>query len=134
MLTLPQSIFDQIIAHARESSPHETCGLLAGKDNLINKIFELENKELESPKTRYALDPVQQFAVLKKIHTSDKQLLGIYHSHPASPAYPSATDVKLAFYPEAAYFICSLATVKPVLKAFRIENEKITEIKFRISR
>jgi proteasome lid subunit RPN8/RPN11 len=66
--------------------------------------------------------------VFVEIEESGLELVGIYHSHPQSPAYPSPRDVDMAYYPEAAYLIVSLGEMEaPIMRAFRIEDEQITE-------
>ncbi len=131
MISLTQVVYDSIVAHARREAPREACGLLSGVD-AITEIQELQNVEQESPETRYVLDPTEQFTAFRRLQDSNQKLLGIYHSHPASPAYPSATDIRLAFYPEAVYFICSLAEAEPVLRAFRIVEGEISEVEIEI--
>jgi len=54
-------------------------------------------------------------------------LLGVYHSHPRTPAYPSVSDVEMAFYPEAYYFIISLEP-SIELRAFKIEDARIEDV------
>jgi proteasome lid subunit RPN8/RPN11 len=67
------------------------------------------------------------FAAMRRIRESGQSLLGVYHSHPRTPAYPSASDVEMAFYPEAFYFIISLEP-SIELRAFKIEDARIEDI------
>ncbi len=77
---------------------------------------------------RYVMDPKEQLLAFKKMRESSMTLIGIYHSHPHSPAYPSATDVRLAFYADVWYLIVSLEDrARPQVRAFRILDQKITE-------
>ena len=72
--------------------------------------------------------PRDLFRILRELERSGRELVGIFHSHPATAAYPSATDVQLAFYPEACYLILSLADPeRPVLRAFRIAEGRVSE-------
>ena len=82
--------------------------------------------------TRYRIDDAELYALYREIEAREEEILAIYHSHPATPAYPSATDVALAFWPDANYVICSLADPeRPVLRAFRIVDEQISEVAIR---
>lgn len=117
---------DELIAHAREDLPNECCGLVAAEDGTAVKVFRAENSAA-SP-LRYGLDPRQQYRMMMEIEDKGWSLGAIYHSHTRSAAYPSQTDVNLAFYPDALYVIVSLQDDQnPDVKAFRIVDEKIDE-------
>jgi proteasome lid subunit RPN8/RPN11 len=125
-MKIPQSAIDEIISHAREGYPYEACGLLAGKDGLVKRLFRMTNVDESS--VSYMMDATEQFRVFKGMRKEGLEIMAIYHSHPASPAYPSQTDVRLAFYPEAVYIIASLQkATNPEVKGFRIVDGKITE-------
>ena len=125
-MKIPQTIIDEMLAHAREGYPNEVCGLIAGKNGLVSRIFRTTN--IDESSISYMMEPAEQFRAFKEIRAEGLELLAIYHSHPTSPAYPSQTDVRLAYYPEAAYLIASLQNVgAPVIKGFRILDGKITE-------
>jgi [CysO sulfur-carrier protein]-S-L-cysteine hydrolase len=131
MLKIPKTIHDRILAHARDEAPKECCGLLAGKNGTAETIYPMTNIH-QSPAT-YMIDPKEQFAVFKEMRAKENDLVAIYHSHPATAAYPSATDVRLAYYPDAVYVIVSLENpAHPVLKAYRIVENKISPEEFKI--
>jgi len=112
--------------HARRDHPAECCGLLSGKNGLITNIYPVRN-DAERPETRYFATPEELFAAMRQIREAGQSLIGVYHSHPRTPAYPSASDVEMAFYPEAFYFIISLEpTVE--LRAFKIGDSKIEDV------
>ena len=117
----------EIIEHARGKS-FEVCGLLAGTDSRIDTVYRMANTE-EKPETGYFMDPKEQLNIMKEIRKQGLELLGIYHSHPVSPAYPSPRDVEQAFYSEVSYLIVSLFKKEPEVRAFRIEAGKIREEK-----
>ena len=112
--------------HARREHPAECCGLLSGSNGLITDIHQLRN-DAEKPETRYFATPEELFAAMRRIRESGQSLLGVYHSHPRTPAYPSTSDVEMAFYPEAFYFIISLEP-SVELRAFKIEDSKIEDV------
>jgi len=73
-----------------------------------------------TPTTRYVIDPREQLRAFRSIDAADEELLGIYHSHPASQPYPSPTDRAEAHYPDAFHVLVSLRTGAPEIRAFRI--------------
>ena len=126
MFTLEKRYADEIIAHAKEEAPIECCGILAGADGRIMKLYRARNAE-NSP-YRYSVDSRDLLAIWRDADANGWEFVGIYHSHTASPAYPSPTDVRLAAYPDAIYLLVSLADPSnPVLRAFHIRDGKITE-------
>ena len=127
MLQLAKAFADEIIAHAREEEPDECCGLIAGKNGSCEKLYRITNSE-HSP-TRYFMEPQELYHAYRDIEESGWDLLAIYHSHPRSQAYPSATDVELATWPEATYIIVSLSDrERPVMRAFHIVDDRISEV------
>ncbi|HIQ04153.1 MAG TPA: M67 family peptidase [Anaerolineae bacterium] len=125
-ITLPQSVVEEIIAHAREGRPEEICGLLFGRDGIVTDLHRARNVAPVSLRTvRYEVDPGSLLLQLD-YEEQGKELLAIYHSHPSSPAYPSQTDVRNAYYPDAFYIIVSLLDSEALeLRAFRIVEGKI---------
>lgn len=118
----------EIIDHAREAFPREACGILAGINGRVKNVFRMSNVS-ENADDSYFMDPKEQLKVMKDIRKRGLEMLGIYHSHPASAAQPSPRDVELAFYPEAVYVIVSLLKKdEPEIRAFRICEGKIIEV------
>jgi proteasome lid subunit RPN8/RPN11 len=127
-IRIPKALFEELLAHAREERPHEACGILAGKNGAVSHIYRVKNADPD-PEIRYLMDNREQLWVQKNMRHNGLELAVIYHSHPKSEAYPSATDIKLAFYPEAAYLLVSLADPdRPVARAYRITNGAVREI------
>jgi proteasome lid subunit RPN8/RPN11 len=116
----------EMISHARDEAPREACGLLAGRNGRVLRIYRIRNAD-RSP-TSYRLDPDQQLRAFKDIENRGLELLGIYHSHPSSPATLSAKDIEQAYYPEASYILISLADpAEAQVRAFQIHAEGVTE-------
>ncbi|MEZ4733297.1 MAG: M67 family metallopeptidase [Caldilineaceae bacterium] len=116
---LPQHIYDTIIAHAREGKPEEICGVLRGRGLVAYEAFRGQNIANDRI-NNYEVD-VQTLLLQFEFEKTDDEMMGIYHSHPISVAYPSATDAWNAHYPDSVYFICSLEYDEaPVLRAFRM--------------
>jgi proteasome lid subunit RPN8/RPN11 len=116
----------EIIAHAQEDFPNECCGLLFGQGTRADVLRRMEN--IEHSPLNYRVDPKALLAVFDEMEGRRLDLVGIYHSHTHSPAYPSKTDRDLAGYPEAHYLIVSLQDrAKPILRAFRIIEGGVSE-------
>jgi proteasome lid subunit RPN8/RPN11 len=129
-LVLPQAMRDEIVAHARAEAPRECCGVIAGRDGQPTRLYRLTN--VEPGVDRYLIDDEELFRTYREIEDGGEDLLAIYHSHPVSVAYPSKTDVALAFWEESFYVICSLEHPDaPVIRAFRIVDEQIAEVGIR---
>ncbi len=130
VIQISEAIYTAIKEHALAAVPNECCGLLGGKKNFITTSYALRNTAA-TPETRYAAAPADLFAAMRQIREVKQDLLGIYHSHPRTAAYPSPTDVELAFYPEAIYFIISLQS-EIDLRGFKINGSEIHEVEILI--
>lgn len=125
-MRIAQSLIDDIVAHAREDDPNECCGMIGGVDDEARTVYRAENAEA-SP-LRYSIDAKEQFRLMKEIEEAGEELVGIYHSHTKSAAYPSQTDVNLAGWPDAVYLIASLAESEaPHVKGFWIRDGNIAD-------
>ena len=113
---LPAPLRDELVAWCRDGLPNEACGLLVGarvaEDGGVPSRFVGLRNAAASP-YRYLIDPDEQLRVMLEIDDADEVIWGIVHSHVASPAAPSTTDVGLAAYPDAVYLICSFADESP---------------------
>jgi proteasome lid subunit RPN8/RPN11 len=111
--------------HARKVAPEECCGLLGGREGSAESAYALRNIAGDA-EVAYEAAPEELFEAQRRMRSRGESLLGIYHSHPRSedPA-PSASDVRLAFYPSAVYFIIGFdAAGGCVLRAFRISERE----------
>jgi proteasome lid subunit RPN8/RPN11 len=136
MITLQGSHRDQIFGYAREADPDECCGLIGGtEDGRAKSIYSLRNVAADKI-VSYEAAPEDLFAAQRQMRERGEELLAIYHSHPrsAEPA-PSETDVRLAYYPHAIYFIIGLAGSQPAIRAFRISEreERWDEVEYAIA-
>ena len=126
MLKIKKELFEQIVNHCKQEFPNEACGLLAGKDASVAKVYETINVD-KSPES-FFMDAKEQLKITKEIRNLGLEMLGIYHSHVKSEAYPSSHDLKMAFYPEASYAIITLKDMSnPGIRSFKIAEGKITE-------
>ena len=116
--------FAAIVAHARETSPAECCGLIGGiQGSKSSSIYRLRNVRPDSERA-YEAAPEELFAAQRQMRERGEELLAIYHSHPrANNPTPSETDVRLAYYPAATYLIIGLGGDDPVVQAFHISEQ-----------
>jgi proteasome lid subunit RPN8/RPN11 len=127
-LHLPAEMWDAIVAHARQEYPRECCGIISGHHGRLESLHALRN--IAEGNVFYEIDPQQlmqlEFGALEQ---TGAEIVAIYHSHPESQAYPSATDLELAYWPEAVYLICSLENqAEPGIRGFRMRDGVISEV------
>ena len=126
IISLQQYLFDQIISHARAEAPRECCGLIGGADGRAQSVYPTRNAAAD-PLITYEAAPEDLFAAQRAMRERGEQLVAIYHSHPRSAdPKPSATDIRLAYYPSAVYFIVGLGGEPPIIGAFRISESQGT--------
>jgi proteasome lid subunit RPN8/RPN11 len=120
---LPQTLVEEMFAHARACAPEECCGLLGGDEAAARSAYPLRNVA-RRPEVAYEAAPEELFEAQRVMRARGEVLSAVYHSHPRSAdPEPSATDVRLAFYPSAVYFIIGFdAAGACVLRAFRISE------------
>ena len=122
MITLSREHLFEMFAHARELSPAECCGLIGGSKKKARTVYRLRNVA-RNMLVGYEAAPEELFAAQRRMRERGEELLGIYHSHPrSSEPVPSETDVRLAYYPSAIYFIIGLGSNNETLRAFRISE------------
>ncbi len=132
MIVINQKQYNEILEHSIKAIPNEACGLLGGiiENNVkyVRRVYLLTNTDY-SPE-HFSMDPKEQFTAVKDMRSNGWVMLGNFHSHPASPSRPSEEDKRLAFDPEASYFIISLMDDKNiVLKSFNIIKNEVSEEK-----
>jgi proteasome lid subunit RPN8/RPN11 len=134
-ISIKKEHVNEILRHSLEVFPKEACGLLAGKDDEVLKLYRLRN--VNNSEVTYSLDPAEQLSALKHMEKDGLKLVAIYHSHTGSPAFPSSTDVARAFFPGTqdenfpgvAYVIASVTDNSlRELRAFLIRKEGIEEV------
>lgn len=122
---LDRETYEAIIEHARSDFPYEVCGLLAGRDGTVMRRYPIPNATRSM--TSYDMDSKALLHAMNDMEDQGSELLAIYHSHTHTEAFPSPTDIKLAFYREAVYLIVSLQDEQPVMRAFNIVGGVVTE-------
>ena len=132
-MKISRALVDEMVAHAREDLPNECCGMIGGRDGEATSVVRVENSAA-SP-LRYEMDPQGQYDALKAIEDAGEELIGIYHSHTRSAAYPSQTDVNQAVaWPEQVYVIVSLENGDaPDVKAYDLADLKIADVELDVA-
>jgi proteasome lid subunit RPN8/RPN11 len=141
--TIAAALVQDLVDHARRGYPNEACGLVIGDrpaaDGGTALRFEPTRNKAASP-YRYEVDPADLLRLTIATEDADEVFWGIVHSHVASPARPSPTDVGLAFYPDALYVLVSLADAEPPLaagspsvRAWRIVDGEVFEVELLVT-
>ena len=109
MLRIDRATYDAIVAHARKDHPDEACGVVVGPEgsDAAQRMVRMTNAE-RSP-TFFRFDPAEQLQLYKEMDAAGEEIVVVYHSHTATEAYPSRTDISLAAEPQAHYVLVSTA-------------------------
>ncbi len=127
ILKIPNEIYKQMLHQARFEAPVEACGILAGRDELVEKLYKMTNTDQSSD--HFMMAPEEQFRVAKDIRAANLKMLAIYHSHPNTPPRPSEEDIRLALTPDVIHVILSLQDANvPIVKGYFIKDGAIIEI------
>lgn len=124
-LDLPAQIHEAMLKHSQFVFPEEACGLLAAdRDGKLRMAYCLTNAE--HSESSYTIDPTEHFGALQHAESQGWNLIGAFHSHPHSEAFPSRTDLRLAAEPDWIYFIVGLNGPGTV-RAFSLKGGTIQE-------
>jgi proteasome lid subunit RPN8/RPN11 len=126
MIRVAKSVYDEMVAHAQDERPFECCGLMAGANGEATVSYRTQNAA-DLFGIRYEIDPREFMRLSREIDDADLDLIGVYHSHPFTRAFPSVTDIGAA-WEGMVYVIVSLVDFKaPVVKAFTVADGAVTE-------
>lgn len=129
-MRIARELIDEILAHAREDAPNECCGLVSGREGEALSVRRAPNL-FASPR-RFEVGDLPR--LISEIEDAGEEMVGMYHSHPRSEAYPSQTDINLAWgWPGILWLICSLAGDEPVLRCFEIADSTVEEVELEIA-
>ena len=140
VLKLDRAIHDAIVAHARRDHPDEACGVVAGPVDSDSAVRFIPMTNAERSPTFYRFDSMEQLRVWREMDDRDERPVVIYHSHTATEAYPSRTDINLAQEPGAHYVLVSTRDGAdspsydgPVeFRSYRIVDGEVTEEEVRV--
>jgi proteasome lid subunit RPN8/RPN11 len=134
VLTLDPAVRDAIVAHARRDHPDEACGIVAGPagSGRAERVVEMTNAARSM--TQYEFEPAEQLRVYREMDDRDEEAVVVYHSHTATEAYPSRTDVRYASQPEAHYVLVSTRDPQESeFRSYRIVDGVVTEEEVQVS-
>ena len=132
MLKIDRAIYDAIVAHAKKDHPDEACGVVAGPEGSDTPTRFVPMVNAAGSPTFYEFDSGELLALYKEMDKRDEEPVVIYHSHTATEAYPSRTDIGLASEPNAHYVLVSTRehgnSEGPVeFRSYRIVDGEVTE-------
>ena len=138
MLTIDQATYDAIVAHAKRDHPDEACGIVAGPEGSDRPERHVEMVNAAGSPTFYEFDSTELLALYKQMWDRDEEPVVIYHSHTATEAYPSRTDISYAAEPQAHYLLVSVAETgsedgPAEVRSFRILDSVVTEEEIEIT-
>jgi len=125
-MRVARGVYDEMVMHAQDERPFECCGLMAGTGGAVTVSHRAKNAA-DLYGIRYEIDPREFLRLSREIDDADLDLIGVYHSHPFTRAFPSVTDVGAA-WEGMVYLIVSLTDfTAPVVKAFTVADGQVTE-------
>ena len=128
MLTISRDLYEKIIAHARADHPDEACGVIAGPTGSHRPERFIPMLNAERSPTFYRFDSMEQLKVWREMDDLDEEPVVIYHSHTATEAYPSRTDVSYAGEPGVHYVLVSTRDPdRTEFRSYRIRENEVTE-------
>lgn len=128
MLVIRADLVEAMVAHARVDHPDEACGVLAGPEGSDRAERHIAMANAERSATFYRFDAQEQLKVWRAMEDAEEVPVVIYHSHTATEAYPSRTDVSLAAEPDAHYVLVSTRDPdRHELRSYRIVDGVVTE-------
>ncbi len=128
MLTIRRGLVDAMVEHARRDHPDEACGVIAGPAGTDRPVRFVEMVNAERSPTFYRFDSGEQLRVWREMDAADEEPVVIYHSHTATEAYPSRTDISYASEPGAHYVLLSTRDAESdELRSYRIVDGEVTE-------
>jgi proteasome lid subunit RPN8/RPN11 len=128
VLRIARGVHDQIVVHVRRDHPDEACGVVAGPVGTDRPERFIPMLNAARSPTFYEFDSVDLLALYKEMDANDEEPVVIYHSHTATEAYPSRTDISYASEPNAHYVLVSTRSADETdFRSFRIVDGKVTE-------
>jgi [CysO sulfur-carrier protein]-S-L-cysteine hydrolase len=124
-VTIVQPVLDEVLAHAREDAPRECCGVLIGSGERV--VQSVRARNLADGTTRFLIDPRDHINAIRDARSRQLDVIGFYHSHPRSPAYPSETDIAESGYAGAVHLIVGVTAAGQEARLFAIEGSTVTE-------
>ena len=129
VVIMPEEAQVEMIEHARAVAPNEACGLVAGLDGVVTKVYKLTN--LDGAPDRFTLDPAEHFAAIRDAEASGWAIVGAFHSHPSSAPVPSAADLAGGSDPGWVNLIVGVEGGRVALRAYRYDDGGATAVEIK---
>lgn len=127
-VALPRNLVNRLLAHAQQSPEAEVCGLISARAGIPVRVYPVPNAASD-PARLFFMEPSAQIRAMATMRERGETLFAIYHSHPHSPATPSARDLAEATYPEALYLIISLNTRGVLdMRGYRLHHGNVESV------
>ena len=132
VLKISRSHVDAMVAHARADHPDEACGVIAGPEGSDQPTRFISMLNADRSPTFFRFDPTEQLRLYQAMDDADEEIVVVYHSHTATEAYPSRTDIAYASEPQAHYVLVSTAESGPgegpvSVRSYRIVDGEVVE-------
>ena len=127
MLRLPAPVYAEIVGHCLGGLPDEACGLLGGDPVSGDVARCYPTRNLAASAKLYTVDPAEHLRADRDAESRGTEIIGVFHSHTHTDAYPSPTDIAQAPDPTWHYVLVSLRDSHPVLRSYRIHGEGVEE-------
>ncbi|MDA8293541.1 MAG: M67 family metallopeptidase [Actinomycetota bacterium] len=127
MLSMTQDRYEQMVAHCLSGLPDEACGLLGGVAATGEVTACYPTRNAAASAKVYTVDPRDHLRADRDAEAAGNAIIGVFHSHTHTDAYPSPTDVAQAPDPSWHYVLVSLRDTQPVVRSYRIEGSAVTE-------
>jgi proteasome lid subunit RPN8/RPN11 len=125
-MQIARNLYDQMVEHAHEEAPNECCGMVAGRDGRLERVYRATN--VEASPLRFQIDPTEQLEITNEIEEAGLELAAIYHSHTRTEPRPSQTDINFArLWPNVLWVIVGLAQGDAEVQTWRIDDGDVTE-------
>jgi [CysO sulfur-carrier protein]-S-L-cysteine hydrolase len=125
-MQIARNLYDQMVEHAREEAPNECCGMVAGRDGRLERVYRATN--VEASPLRFQIDATEQLEITNEIEEAGLELAAIYHSHTRTEPRPSQTDINFArLWPNVLWVIVGLAQGDAEVQTWLIDDGDVTE-------
>jgi [CysO sulfur-carrier protein]-S-L-cysteine hydrolase len=125
VLSLPVHLWERVVAHCLDGLPLEACGMLAGRNGEVHEVYPTANAARSA--RLYTVEPRDLLRADRAAEAAGLSLIGVWHSHTHTAAYPSPTDIAQAPDPDWHYVLVSLSDAEPVLRSYRIVDHRPEE-------
>jgi proteasome lid subunit RPN8/RPN11 len=126
VVALPLGLYDELVAFGLDNVPNECCGIGLGPVGEVAEFHRLKNVH-ETPQTRYEISAADQLRMFHRAEEMGWEITMVFHTHPLTEPFPSATDIALAGWPDAVYVILGCGTMPPVMRAYFIRDGIVEE-------